>query len=952
MNVSALMDLAWSDGWSSMIADSWWLLSFGDALVSLSWERWLLFLALGAGSMIFLRRGWRVDRESHAAEDLLAVMSAANLGYALVDWPSGRFVKTNTAFGELVGYSQPELLAMTLGQIDASSTFLQTPTGEVSRSSSGAWLYPAKKSFRRKDGSEVLVHADGQMVGKPSRGARAWLIVRDITPEQQLESRLLHDQQQLNLTLQAAGAARWEWDIVADTVDASDEAYRRLYGLGPSKTSSVAIWLERLYPEDRPLLERRIARLLETPGDDEWREEFRTLHPTQGTRWLLGLGRCYRDDQGRPLRMLGVNIDITQAKQTELALREREQQLQLLVEHALGALAMFDEHMRYLYVSARWRDIFLQGRNDVVGEYHYDIFPECPERWRSIHRRTLAGEVIHVDIDSEPWPMPDGSLIWFGYDVRPWHKLDGTIGGIVIYVNDLTELKHHAEALKDLNANLEQRVVEKTLEVRLLSQAISHLGEGVIITSVDEASPKIVFANAAMGRISGYTTEELLGENPMLMLGEKTCSATLQRVKCDLKAGNSASAELVHYRKDGTTYDAECFTTPLFDDAGRCTNFVSIQRDIGERKRVEAALRDSEYRWRAIFDTAFNPIVTTDLMGLLTSSNQATEKVFGFSAEELIGQDLSVLLPELAQECDRPMSGRYLLAGEEAGGGRTWELTARRKDGSFFPVELALSHLTGSGYTGIFRDLSEVRELQRHILEVAADEQRRIGQELHDGTQQELTGLSLYAGAVSELLKHAAQRAGGDGGMVWEMAKDDFERLCQTVAHLNQGLIKSNRHVQDLSRGIMPVQIDSQGLGSALRELAESLKSRPGITCYFRQHETVRISDNTFATHLYRIAQEAITNALRHGHASEIHLSLDQAEAGIMLEVADNGKGIQGYQHPEDRPKSAGMGLRTMKYRASLMGGTLHVAARPGGGVCVRCEIPWTDMLVDGRGDT
>ncbi|MFN9943506.1 MAG: histidine kinase, partial [bacterium] len=84
-----------------------------------------------------------------------------------------------------------------------------------------------------------------------------------------------------------------------------------------------------------------------------------------------------------------------------------------------------------------------------------------------------------------------------------------------------------------------------------------------------------------------------------------------------------------------------------------------------------------------------------------------------------------------------------------------------------------------------------MRELQRHILEVAADEQRRIGQELHDGTQQELTGLSLYAGAVSELLKHAAQRAGGDGGMVWEMAKDDFERLCQTVARLNQGLIKS-----------------------------------------------------------------------------------------------------------------------------------------------------------------
>jgi two-component system sensor kinase FixL len=1714
MSVSALMDLAWSDGWSSMIAESWWLLSFGDPLVRLSWERWLLLLFLGAGSMIFARRGWRVDRESHTGEDFLAVMSKANLGYALVDWPSGRFLKTNAAFAQLVGYSQPELLAMTLGQIDASSTSRQTSTGEVSLSSHNSWLYPAKKSFRRKDGSEVLIHADGQMVDEPNPGSRAWLIVRDITPEQQLESRLLHDQQQLSLTLQAAGAARWEWDIVEDVVDASDEAYRRLYGLGPSETSSVAIWLERLHPEDRPVLQRRLTHLLETPGDDEWCEEFRILHPTLGIRWVLGLGRCYRDDQGRPLRMLGVNlditerrsleveleehiqrleafvqdspaatamfddqlrylaasrrwftehqleprsatglayheviadlpwewvdsyrrglagetiivdeipwerangqrlwmrfelrpwyqvggeiggiivhadnitqkktleaqayrreqqlrmafeaadiatwtwnmvenkiedwegrfrelyglgpdqepsfehwieslhpddrqavidnnrrifsepgyeastlefrvrhpefgyrwilaisrvhrdeeqrpirlvgvnIDITQRKLIELALSEREQQLRvfveyapaalamfddsmcymaasrrwvtdnfphlkdfvgvshyelfpdlpahwrennrralagevirveeerwirqdglpqwsryevrpwhrsdgtvggivvlteniterktaeaelrrqeqqfaltvqasgaacwvwdlqdeqgctwnlqyrelygfsqdesatfekwkgrihpedrdrvvgsiqksaaegremiepqefrilhpmqgerwvlgmghcfydpsgkiermcgvnfdittrkmvelaleesaeqlrlfvehapaalamfdrelrfvaasgrwmnsylaeklevvgqlygdicrdlparwndyhrralagevihieeerweradgvvvwlqlemrpwrrtdgeiggiviqsknltdrklaeeklreseqqlsltlqasgaarwvwdlkdeqrnywdprqrelygfsatespshdkwrsrvhpedlprmeqciasllksegegvcqdeyriyhpekglrwmhsmssifrdavgqldrvvgvdfditerkeaelaveeselrLLVEHAPAALAMFDEHMRYLYVSVRWQEIFLRSRKDVVGKYHYDISPECPERWRSEHRRALAGEAIHVDIEPAPWVMPDGRLIWFGYDVHPWHKLDGTIGGILIYVNDLTELKHHAEALKDLNANLEQRVVEKTLEVRLLSQAIAHLGEGVIITSVDEGSPRIVFANAAMSRISGYATEELLGQSPMLMLGEKTCHTTLQRVKHDLLAGRSASAELVHYRKDGSTYDAECFTTPMLDDAGKCTNFVSIQRDIGERKRADKALRESEYRWRAIFDTAFNPIITTDIMGLITSSNRATEKIFGFSADELTGRDLSMLLPGLVQEHDRRMIGRYLFAGEEVGDGRNLELVARRKDGSLFPVELALSRLAGGGHTGILRDLSEVRELQRHILEVAADEQRRIGQELHDGTQQELTGLSLYAGAVSEILKHAALPTETDGQTVWQMAKDDFEQLRQTVGRLNQGLIKSNRHVQDLSRGIMPVQIDSQGLVSALRELADSLKAQPGITCHFSQHRTVCISDNTFATHLYRIAQEAVTNALRHGQASEIHLRLDQGEAGVVLEVADNGRGIQAIDSLEGRPKPAGMGLRTMKYRASLMGGTLQVTARPEGGVCVLCEIPWTDMLVDRRGD-
>ncbi|MBN2700408.1 MAG: PAS domain S-box protein [Methylothermaceae bacterium] len=156
-------------------------------------------------------------------------------------------------------------------------------------------------------------------------------------------------------------------------------------------------------------------------------------------------------------------------------------------------------------------------------------------------------------------------------------------------------LTEHKEALRWLNETLEQQVADKTREVRLLAEAVSHLGEGVLITTdyLDWPGPKIVFVNEAMCRISGYRRDELLGQTPRLLQGEGTDREAVARIRTELQAGDSCTAEIVNYRKDGSRYDAEWFITPLFDAEGRHTNFVSIHRDITARKRSEAALRQS-----------------------------------------------------------------------------------------------------------------------------------------------------------------------------------------------------------------------------------------------------------------------------------------------------------------------------------------------------------------------
>ncbi|MDB5389417.1 MAG: methyltransferase/methylesterase, CheR/CheB with sensor [Planctomycetaceae bacterium] len=163
------------------------------------------------------------------------------------------------------------------------------------------------------------------------------------------------------------------------------------------------------------------------------------------------------------------------------------------------------------------------------------------------------------------------------------------------------------------------------------------------------------------------------------------------------------------------------------------------------------------------------------------------------------------------------------------------------------------------------------------MLEIAAEEQRRIGQELHDGTGQELTGLTLIAGTLVDLLNKLPRRPTG-GDVNWLLEDAALLRLRQTASRLTMGLAEANRHVQQLSHGIIPVQIEVEGLRSALEELAAATEIPEKVACHFECPVPVTVANNTTATYLYRIAQEAVNNALRHSQADQIRIALLEVE--------------------------------------------------------------------------
>jgi signal transduction histidine kinase len=222
-------------------------------------------------------------------------------------------------------------------------------------------------------------------------------------------------------------------------------------------------------------------------------------------------------------------------------------------------------------------------------------------------------------------------------------------------------------------------------------------------------------------------------------------------------------------------------------------------------------------------------------------------------------------------------------------------------------------------WLAILRDITERKRLEKEILEISDREQRRIGQDLHDGLCQHLAGIEL----MSQVLERkVAARSKSDAARVGEIGRLVRESIGQTRL---------------LARGLSPVTLESEGLMSALQELALNTEKMFHVTCVVKCDPPVLIHDHAAATHLYRIAQEAVSNAVKHGKAKNITISLKKIGDRNVLMVKDNGVGL-----PKARPNGKGMGLRIMQYRAGMIGGEAMVERDLNGGTTVICSVPRT----------
>jgi len=349
-------------------------------------------------------------------------------------------------------------------------------------------------------------------------------------------------------------------------------------------------------------------------------------------------------------------------------------------------------------------------------------------------------------------------------------------------------------------------------------------------------------------------------------------------------------------------------TESLFDEQRldvRLAFAEKMARNKEEQFLIEQKLRESEARARSILRTTVDAIITIDRHAQVRTFNKAAEDLFLFKASEVIGKNVNILMPQPYRREHDDYIENYHQTGNKKIIGIGREVTGLRKDGTTFPMYLAVSEVNVNGqrlYTGIVRDITEQRRLEQEVLRISEHERHRIGQDLHDGLGQMLTGISLINRNIASSLK------------------DENHPLADEVSDITNLVKEADEYARSLSRGLIPVEFEGQGLKAALERMMKNAEKLFNITCRFDAPDNIYFEDSTNLTHLYRIVQEATSNAVKHGNASEVDISIKNYDERLVIKIEDNGTGFS-----DDWEKDRGLGVRIMQFRSRLIGANLEI---------------------------
>lgn len=323
--------------------------------------------------------------------------------------------------------------------------------------------------------------------------------------------------------------------------------------------------------------------------------------------------------------------------------------------------------------------------------------------------------------------------------------------------------------------------------------------------------------------------------------------------------------------------------------------------------------------FREVIDASPVPLSVDDMKGTIEYLNHKFEEKFGYSHQEIPTSAAwfakaypnPVYRRQVTEEWQIYLK-RGLRAGKEV---RPPEVEVTCKDGTRRRVEFS-GTLLGDRLLIAANDVTERDRLEKQILEISDQERERIGQDLHDGLCQLLSGIKFKTTLLEQKLQTKAASEARDA---------------RAIEGLLNGAIQQARNI---ARGLHPVDLEARGLMSALQELSASVAEVYGIACTCELRHPVLVHDHLVATHLYRIAQEAINNALRHGRAHRILIRLSGDDMRLCLRIQDDGSGM-----PPTSRRKVGMGLHLMNYRARAIGALMEILPGRRTGTVVTCRL-------------
>ena len=479
--------------------------------------------------------------------------------------------------------------------------------------------------------------------------------------------------------------------------------------------------------------------------------------------------------------------------------------------------------------------------------------------------------------------------------------------------------------------------------------------QAALISSLLDSIPDIVFfkntegvylgCNPACVEFVGRPRNEIIGKSDGDLFEREIGDAFQEQDHRMLaKRALRRNEEWITY-PDGRKALVDTLKAPYWGPDGELIGVLGISRDITAQRKAEDALRginetleervagrtaqlrekaqlleESEARLRATMESIGDGFLVCDVGWRFVHVNVPAERLLGSGRKKVLGKSLwEVFRITPGTRLEREY--RRAAAGEPRSFEHFHKPWGRWCHNRCFPRE-------GGGIVIYLIDLTERKRLEQNILDISEREQQRIGHEMHDGLGQQLHGLSYLAVLLEKGLLAEGSPSAAEAG------------------RLNKYLTEALKMTRDLAHGLQPVKLLPQGLMAALRELAEHTRDLYGMDCRFACPAPVLVHSHSAANHLYRIAQEAVNNSMKHAKSTRVHLRLAAAGQKITLSVRDNGVGF----HPQTDP-GRGMGLQVMQYRANAIGGSLHIRQTPRGGTEAVCTVtgeallPQTDKL-------
>ena len=599
----------------------------------------------------------------------------------------------------------------------------------------------------------------------------------------------------------------------------------------------------------------------------------------------------------------------------------------LLLEHIPAAVALFDCNMHYLACSRRWLIDFRIETENVIGRSHYEIFPEIDEHLREIHRRVLAGETLSSEMDQ--FKRADGSVDWVRWEMMPWHLQSGEIGGAILSTEVLNEI-----------VGSRQRNQALSFELNLLIDSASHHA----ICMLDPEG-NVVIWNAGAENLYGWSEAEVIGKSFDIMF------ESADRV-ADLPSSHLADAQReggLHCRswrmcKDGSRFFADMTISAIRDKANSVIGFGKVVRDITEDIAQMQMLEAREAQLRSILDTVPDAMVTIDETGAIRSFSKAAERLFGYAEAEVIGSNVSLLMPSPYREAHDGYLRRYLQTGEKRiiGIGRVVE--GIRRDGTVFPMELSVGDASAGedrAFTGFVSDLSERVEAEAQLQQVQSDLAHAsrlsavgtLASALAHELNQPLTAIANYVSAGRDIIDGETDI---DRDMIREAldeAAKESLRAGQIVRRMRDFVARGEVETRILSLGRLINDATTLGLVGAREKGVEWwIDIDSGVGNVLADHVQIQ----QVMVNLMRNAIEAMENSTtkhltiraRPSGAEQVEISVSDTGSGIAPDVMDR------LFQPFTSTKSQGMGLGLSICRTIIEahGGKLSVEANENAG--------------------